>query len=252
MVVQEPQASGRATAYLASTRFFTLDREELQARIAEIDLDRRAPVRSTAIFLGPLFRFNRECENVDTKGKRLGFRGGSATAGPAATNTPWHVAAPGRVHGAAQRGTRRTGGRGGGGRGRRCGPGAHRRQRRSPWNPARGWWRAALRTTAWQQVITTTGGRPIINLEQLRDDLVTAHGATLRRVFVRDGDEAVLVVLALPPEGIAEEERRLGESTAILLGLGVIHGAERQGDRSGDPRIDAPTRRSGADRVAGG
>ena len=31
-----------------------------------------------------------------------------------------------------------------------------------------------------------------------------------------------------------------------------IHGAERQGDRSGDPRIDAPPRRSGADRVAGG
>ena len=57
--------------------------------------------------------------------------------------------------------------------------------------------------------------RALTAVEQLRDDLVTAHGATLRRVFVRDGDEAVLVVLALPPERIAEEERRLGESTAL-------------------------------------
>ena len=57
--------------------------------------------------------------------------------------------------------------------------------------------------------------RALTAVEQLRDDLVTVHGATLRRVFVRDGDEAVLVVLALAPERIAEEERRLGESTAL-------------------------------------
>ena len=57
--------------------------------------------------------------------------------------------------------------------------------------------------------------RALTAVEQLRDDLVTAHGATLRRVFVRDGDEAVLVVLALPSDGIAEEERRLAESTAL-------------------------------------
>ena len=57
--------------------------------------------------------------------------------------------------------------------------------------------------------------RALSAVEQLRDDLVAAHGATLRRVFVRDGDEAVLVVLALPPERIAEEEGRLGESTAL-------------------------------------
>ena len=57
--------------------------------------------------------------------------------------------------------------------------------------------------------------RALTAVEQLRDGLVTAHGATLRRVFVRDGDEAVLVVLALPSERIAEEERRLGESTAL-------------------------------------
>ena len=52
-------------------------------------------------------------------------------------------------------------------------------------------------------------------VEQLRDDLVAAHGATLRGLFVREGDEAVLVVLALPPERSAEEERRLAESTAL-------------------------------------
>ena len=59
--------------------------------------------------------------------------------------------------------------------------------------------------------------RPLTAVEQLRDDLVVAHGATLRRVFVRDGDEVVLVVLALPPERIAEEERRLAESTALKV-----------------------------------
>ena len=57
--------------------------------------------------------------------------------------------------------------------------------------------------------------RALTPVEQLRDDLVVAHGETLRRVFVRDGDEAVLVVLALPPERIAEEERRLGEFTEM-------------------------------------
>ena len=54
-------------------------------------------------------------------------------------------------------------------------------------------------------------------VEQLRDDLVAAHGATLHGLFVREGDEAVLVVLALPPERIAEEERRLAESAAFSV-----------------------------------
>ena len=52
-------------------------------------------------------------------------------------------------------------------------------------------------------------------VERLRDDLVAAHGAALQRVFARDGDEAVLVVLALPSERIAEEERRLTESAGL-------------------------------------
>ena len=52
-------------------------------------------------------------------------------------------------------------------------------------------------------------------VERLRDDLVVAHGATLQRVFASEDDEAVLVVLALPSERIAEEERRLAESTEL-------------------------------------
>ena len=56
-------------------------------------------------------------------------------------------------------------------------------------------------------------------VEKLRDDLVAAHGATLQRVFARDGDEAVLVVLALAPERLAEEERRLAESVELNVKL---------------------------------
>ena len=75
--------------------------------------------------------------------------------------------------------------------------------------------------------------RALTAVEQFRDDLVVAHGATLRRLFVRDGDEAVLVVLALPPERIAEEERRLAEAGLIALPGGELRevypasGAER-------------------------
>ena len=59
--------------------------------------------------------------------------------------------------------------------------------------------------------------RALTAVERLRDELVVAHGATLQRVFVREGDEAVLVVLALPPDGVAEEERRLAESTELNI-----------------------------------
>ena len=57
--------------------------------------------------------------------------------------------------------------------------------------------------------------RALTAVERLRDDLVVAHGATLQRVFASDGDEAVLVVLALPPDGIAEEERRLAGTSEL-------------------------------------
>ena len=46
-------------------------------------------------------------------------------------------------------------------------------------------------------------------LEALRDDLVARHGPALRRVVGREGDGGVLIVVSLPPDRIAEEERRL-------------------------------------------
>ena len=52
-------------------------------------------------------------------------------------------------------------------------------------------------------------------VEVLRDGLVAEHAAALRRIFVREGDKVVLVVLALPPEAIAEQERRLAEATDL-------------------------------------
>ena len=52
-------------------------------------------------------------------------------------------------------------------------------------------------------------------VEMLRDSLVAEHASSLRRIFVREGDEVVLVVLALPPEGIAEQEHCLAESTDL-------------------------------------
>ncbi len=52
-------------------------------------------------------------------------------------------------------------------------------------------------------------------VELLRDSLVAEHATTLRRMLVHEDDEAVLVVLALPPKGIAEQERRLAESTDL-------------------------------------
>ena len=57
--------------------------------------------------------------------------------------------------------------------------------------------------------------RAFTAVEELRDGLVAEHGATLERIIVREDDEAVLVVLSLPPEGITEEERRLAESTEL-------------------------------------
>ena len=75
--------------------------------------------------------------------------------------------------------------------------------------------RADAAAAAAAEGVAEGATRALTPVEQLRDDLVAAHGATLQRVFVRDGDEAVLVVLALSPERIADEEHRLGESTAL-------------------------------------
>jgi len=70
--------------------------------------------------------------------------------------------------------------------------------------------KAGAETTA-----AAEAARALTAVERLRDDLVIAHGAALQRVFASDGDEAVLVVLALPPAGLAEEERRLAEAADL-------------------------------------
>ena len=56
-------------------------------------------------------------------------------------------------------------------------------------------------------------------LGRLRDELVGEHGAGLRRILVREGDETALIVVSLPAGRIAEEERRLAESTGLNIRL---------------------------------
>ena len=75
--------------------------------------------------------------------------------------------------------------------------------------------RAGAAAAAASEGVAQGAAGALTAVERLRDDLVAAHGATLQRVFARDGDEAVLVVLALPSERIAEEERRLAESAGL-------------------------------------
>ena len=58
---------------------------------------------------------------------------------------------------------------------------------------------------------------PITALDRLRDALVAGHGAALQRILAREGTGAALVVLNLPPPRLAEEERRLGESTGLSV-----------------------------------
>ena len=60
---------------------------------------------------------------------------------------------------------------------------------------------------------------PAAALDRLRDDLVGEHGAALRRILVREGDDTALVVIALPAGHLAEEERRLAESTGMNVKL---------------------------------
>ena len=57
--------------------------------------------------------------------------------------------------------------------------------------------------------------RALSPIERLCDDLAKAHGASLQRVYARDSEAAVLVVLDLPSGEIGEEEQRLAESSAM-------------------------------------
>ena len=52
---------------------------------------------------------------------------------------------------------------------------------------------------------------PLAVIDKLRDDLVAEHGAALHRIFARADEGAVLVVVSLPPDRTAEEERRLAQ-----------------------------------------
>ena len=58
---------------------------------------------------------------------------------------------------------------------------------------------------------------PTTALDRLREDLVGEHGAALKRILVREGEDTALVVVALPAKQLAEEERRL----AGAIGLNV-------------------------------
>ena len=58
---------------------------------------------------------------------------------------------------------------------------------------------------------------PVTALDRLRDALVAGHGAALQRILAREGTGAALVVLNLPPPCLAEEERRLSESTGLSV-----------------------------------
>ena len=60
---------------------------------------------------------------------------------------------------------------------------------------------------------------PTTALDRLREDLVGEHGAALRRILVREGEDAALVVVALPAGQLAEEERRLAEATGLDVKL---------------------------------
>ena len=56
---------------------------------------------------------------------------------------------------------------------------------------------------------------PAETLDGLCHDLVTAHGTALHKVLVPEGEGTALVVVSLPAPRLAEEERRLSESTGL-------------------------------------
>ena len=64
----------------------------------------------------------------------------------------------------------------------------------------------------------TTAPSPV---EKLRDDLAAEHGAALQRILVREGEgeggDAALVVVSLPPDRLAETQRRLDETPGLKV-----------------------------------
>ncbi len=76
---------------------------------------------------------------------------------------------------------------------------------------------AVLGNGAAEDETTAAPAAPATALERLRDKLVTEYGGSLQRILARDGAGAVLVVLSLPPDRFAEEERRLGDATGLSV-----------------------------------
>ncbi len=58
-------------------------------------------------------------------------------------------------------------------------------------------------------------------LDRLRDGLLAEHGPALHRIFAREGEDAALVVVSLPPERVAEEQRRFDETPGLDSDLKV-------------------------------
>ena len=64
----------------------------------------------------------------------------------------------------------------------------------------------------------TTAPSPV---EKLRDDLTAEHGPALQRILVREGEgeggDAALVVVSLPPDSLAETQRRLDDTPNLKV-----------------------------------
>ena len=82
---------------------------------------------------------------------------------------------------------------------------------------------AVLGAGAQDEADAAGASPPPTALDRLRDDLVGEHGGALRRILVREGDDAAadtaLIVIALPAGRLAEEEDRLAESTGMAVKL---------------------------------
>ena len=72
---------------------------------------------------------------------------------------------------------------------------------------------SVLDTAAEVEDVPAGAASPAETLDRLCRDLVAAHGAALHKVLAPEGEGTALVVVSLPPERLAEEERRLSEST---------------------------------------
>ena len=82
---------------------------------------------------------------------------------------------------------------------------------------------AVLGTAGDDEPVPAADVAPRGALDRLRDDLLTHHGAALQRILVRESEgedgEAMLVVLAVPPARVAEEESRLAQDAGMPVSV---------------------------------